>query len=83
VSATVVSVLVLPMAAATGQGTAEAEKARAELEKLQAKVPDEIKEPIAKLKAIAEAAGQDFAKFNSQEFDQAIAPINAWLESHY
>ena len=82
VSATVLSVLALPMAAATGQDTAEAEKARTELEKLQAKVPAEIKESIDKLKAVADDAGKDLSTFNSEEFDKAIAPIDAWLQSH-
>jgi hypothetical protein len=82
VSATVLSVLALPMAAATGQDTAEAEKARTELERLQAKVPAEIKESIDKLKSVADDAGKDLSKFNSEEFDKAIAPIDAWLQSH-
>lgn len=82
VSATVLSVLVLPMAAAGGQNTAELEKARTELEKLQARVPVEIKDPIIKLKAISEAASRDLSSFNSEEFDKAIAPIDAWLQSH-
>jgi len=78
----VLSVLALPMAAATGQDTAEAQKARTELEKLQAKVPAEIKDSIDKLKAVADDAGKDLSKFNSEEFDKAIAPIDAWLQSH-
>lgn len=82
VSATVLTVMALPMAAATGQDSAAAEKARSALEQLQDKVPAELDEPIGKLKSIAEAAGQDYSKFNTQEFDQAIAPIDAWLQSH-
>lgn len=82
VSATVLSVMTLPMAAAAGQDAAAAEKARSALEQLQDKVPAELKDPIDKLRSIAEAAGQDYTKFNASEFDQAIAPIDAWLQSH-
>jgi hypothetical protein len=70
------------MAAATGHDTAEAEKARAELEKLQAKVPADIKDSIDRLKSVADDAGNDLSKFNSEEFDKAIGPIDAWMQSH-
>ncbi|AXJ09683.1 hypothetical protein [Arthrobacter sp. PM3] len=82
VSATVLSVMALPIAAAAGQDAAVAERARSALEQLQDKVPPELKDPIDKLKSIAEAAGPDYTKFNAEEFDQAIAPIDAWLQSH-
>ena len=82
VSATVLSVLVLPMAAATGKDTADVEKAKEALAKMQGQVPAELKDSFDKLKSIADDAGQDFARFNSEEFDQSIAPIDAWLQAN-
>ncbi len=82
VSATVLSVLVLPMAAAIGKDTADVEKAKEALAKMQGQVPPELKESVDKLKSIADNAGQDFSKFDTEEFDKAIAPIDAWLQAH-
>jgi hypothetical protein len=82
VSATVLSVLVLPMAAATGKDTADVEKAKEALARMQGQVPAELKDSFDKLKSIADDAGQDFSRFNTEEFDQAIAPIDAWLQAH-
>ncbi|MCB5275016.1 hypothetical protein BJG92_02557 [Arthrobacter sp. SO5] len=82
VSATVLSVLVLPMAAATGKDTADVEKAKEALANMQGRVPAELKDSFDKLKSIAEDAGQDFSRFNTEEFDQPIAPIDAWLQAN-
>ncbi|MET4093571.1 hypothetical protein [Arthrobacter sp. UYCu712] len=82
VSATVLSVLVLPMAAAIGKDTADVEKAKEALAKMQGQVPAELKEPFDKLKSIADDAGRDFSKFNGNDFDKAIAPIDSWLQTH-
>ena len=82
VSATVLSVLALPMAAAIGKDTADVEKAKEALAKMQGQVPPELKEPVDKLKSMADNAGQDFSKFDTEEFDKAIAPIDAWLQAH-
>ncbi|WP_427134442.1 hypothetical protein [Pseudarthrobacter sp. S9] len=73
--------LALPMAAVTGNETAEVEKARAALATLQGQVPAELKDSIDKLKSITDDAGQDFSKFDSEDFDKAIAPIDSWLQS--
>jgi hypothetical protein len=82
VSATALSMLALPMAAATGKDTAEVEKARTELEKIKGQVPAELKEPFERLKSIADDADQDLSKFSRSEFDKAIAPIDGWLQAH-
>lgn len=82
VSATVLSVLVLPMAAAAGPDAADVENAKEALAKMQGQVPAELKESFDKLKSIADDAGQDFSRFNSEEFDKAIAPIDAWLQAN-
>lgn len=81
VSATVVSALVLPVAAA-GKDTANVGKAKEALAKIQGRAPAELKDSFDKLKSIADDAGQDFSGFNSEEFDQAIVPIDAWLQAN-
>ncbi len=49
---------------------------------MQGRAPAELKDSFGKLKSIAEDAGQDFSRFNTEEFDQAIAPIDAWLQAN-
>jgi hypothetical protein len=82
VSATAVSLLALPRAAATGKDSAEAETARTELEGIRGQAPADLKKHFEKLKAITDDAGQDYSKFNRSEFDSALAPIAGWLEAH-
>lgn len=82
VSGTTVSLLALPKAAATGNDSAEAGQARADLEAIREKVPAELKVHFEKLKSVADNAGQDYSKFNRDEFDSALAPVAGWLEAH-
>ncbi|WP_426975818.1 hypothetical protein ACQCSU_13525 [Pseudarthrobacter sp. O4] len=49
---------------------------------MQGQVPAELKDSFDKLTSIADDAGQDYSKFNTEEFDKAIAPIDAWLQAH-
>jgi hypothetical protein len=82
VSGTAVSLLALPKAAAGSQDSAEAQKARTELEEVRGRVPAGLKEHFEKLKSIADHAGPDYSKFNRTEFDSALAPVAGWLEAH-
>ena len=82
ISGTAVSLVALPKAAATGKDSAEAEQARAELEEIRGRVPADLKGHFEKLKSVTDDAGQDYSKFNRDEFDSALAPVAAWLEGH-
>lgn len=82
ISGTAVSLVALPKAAAIGKDSAEAEQARTELEDIRGRVPADLKGHFEKLKSVADDAGQDYSKFNRDEFDSALAPVAAWLEAH-
>lgn len=82
VSATMLSVTILPLAALMGGKSEDVEKAQAELAKVQGQVPEELKPHFEKLKAFTESAGTDFSKYGSSEFEEAMKPIQAWLDKN-
>ncbi|UVJ39966.1 hypothetical protein [Arthrobacter sp. CJ23] len=82
VSATMLSVTILPLAGLMGGKSEDVEKAQAELAKMQGQVPDELKPHFEKLKAFTESAGSDFSKYGSGEFEEAMKPIEDWLDKN-
>lgn len=82
VSATMLSVTILPLAGLMGGKSEDVEKAQAELAKVQGQVPDELKPHFEKLKAFTESAGSDFSKYGSGEFEEAMKPIEDWLDKN-
>ncbi|WP_426301898.1 hypothetical protein [Arthrobacter sp. R-11] len=82
VSATYLSISILPMAGAMGGKPEDLKKAQDELAKFQAKVPDELKPHFEKLKAFIDSAGSDFSKYGTGEFEQLSKPIEEWLDKN-
>ncbi|MBO1268981.1 hypothetical protein [Arthrobacter cavernae] len=82
VSATMFSVTILPLAGLMGGKSEDVEKAQAELAKVQGQVSDELRPQFEKLKAFTESAGTDFSKYGSGEFEEAMKPIEEWLDKN-
>ena len=61
VSATMLSVTLLPLAALAGGNPDDLQKARQELSQLEDKVPGELKPAFEKLRDYTESAGSDFS----------------------
>ncbi|WP_347109330.1 hypothetical protein AAHB33_01710 [Paenarthrobacter sp. S56] len=82
VSAAMLSVTILPLAALAGGKPEDIEKAKQELSKMQDKVPAELKPHFEKLRAFTESAGTDFSKYGQPEFEQLIQPIQDWMDKN-
>lgn len=82
VSATMLSVTILPLAALAGGNPEDIEKAKQELSQMQGKVPEELKPAFEKLRAFTEAAGSDFSKYGDGEFEELIKPIQDWTDKN-
>ncbi|MDD7834687.1 hypothetical protein [Paenarthrobacter sp. AB444] len=82
VSASLLSVTILPMAAITGGDPAEVQKAKDELSKAQGKVPEELKPAFEKLRNFTESAGSDLTKYGDGQFEELMKPIPAWVEKN-
>jgi hypothetical protein len=82
VSATWLSVSLLPLASMMGGKPEDIKKAQDELAKMQGKVPDELKPHFAKLKAFIDSAGSDFSKYGTGEFEQLSKPIEDWVNKN-
>ncbi len=82
VSATYLSISILPLAGMMGGKPEDVKKAQDELAKLQGKVPDELKPHFEKLKAFIDSAGSDFSKYGTGEFEELSKPIQEWLDKN-
>lgn len=82
VSATMLSVTILPLAAMTGGNAEDIQKAKDELSKMQGKVPEELKPSFEKLRAFTESAGSDFSKYGDGQFEELMKPIQTWTEKN-
>ncbi|MEV7604154.1 hypothetical protein AB0N65_01765 [Paenarthrobacter sp. NPDC089322] len=82
VSATMLSVTILPLAALVGGNPEDIEKAKQELSQLQGKVPEELKPSFEKLRAFTEEAGTDFSKYGDPEFEELMKPIQDWMDKN-
>ncbi|MFE4196849.1 hypothetical protein ACFRJ9_13350 [Paenarthrobacter sp. NPDC056912] len=82
VSATMLSVTILPLAALVGGKSEDIEKAKQELSQMQGKVPEELKPSFEKLRAFTEAAGTDFSKYGEPEFEELMKPIQDWMDKN-
>jgi hypothetical protein len=82
VSATMLSVTILPLAALVGGDPEDIEKAKEELSRMQAKVPEELKPSFEKLRAYTESAGTDFRKYGEPEFEELMKPIQDWMDKN-
>ncbi|MFJ5956072.1 hypothetical protein ACIQC5_08930 [Paenarthrobacter sp. NPDC092416] len=82
VSATMLSVTILPLAALVGGNPDDIEKAKQELSQMQGKVPEELKPHFEKLRAFTESAGTDFSKYGEPEFEEAMKPIQDWMDKN-
>lgn len=82
VSATMLSVTLLPLAALVGGNPEDLEKAQQELSQLQGKVPEELKPAFEKLRDYTESAGSDFSKFGEPEFEELLKPIEDWMDKN-
>lgn len=82
VSATMLSVTILPLSALVGGNPEDIEKAKQELSQMQGKVPDELKPHFEKLRAFTEAAGTDFSKYGDPEFERLVQPIQDWMDKN-
>lgn len=82
VSATFLSISMLPLAGLVGGKSEDVKKAQDELAKFQDKVPDELKPHFDKLKAFIDAAGSDFSKYGTGEFEQLSKPIEEWIDKN-
>jgi hypothetical protein len=82
VSATFLSISILPLAGLVGGKSEDVKKAQDELAKFQDKVPDELKPHFDKLKAFIDAAGSDFSKYGTGEFEQLSKPIEEWIDKN-
>jgi hypothetical protein len=82
VSATMLSVTLLPLAALVGGNPEDLEKARQELSQMQGKVPEELKPAFVKLRNYTESAGTDFGKFGEPEFEELLKPVEDWMDKN-
>ncbi|MFF2842195.1 hypothetical protein [Paenarthrobacter sp. NPDC057981] len=82
VSASLLSVTILPMAAMTGGNPEDIQKAKDELSKAQGKVPEELKPAFEKLRNFTESAGSDLTKYGDGQFEELMKPIPAWVEKN-
>ena len=82
VSATMLSVTLLPLAALAGGNPEDLQKARQELSQLEGKVPGELKPAFEKLRDYTESAGTDFSKFGDPEFEELLKPIEHWMDKN-
>ncbi|WP_223947701.1 hypothetical protein [Arthrobacter sp. NtRootA1] len=82
VSATMLSVTILPLAALVGGNPDDIKKAKEELSQMQGKVPDELKPSFEKLRAYTESAGTDFRKYGEPEFEELMKPIQDWMDKN-
>ena len=82
VSATMLSVTLLPLAALAGGNPEDLQKARQELSQLEDKVPGELKPAFEKLRDYTESAGTDFSKFGDPEFEELLKPIEDWMDKN-
>ncbi|MFJ4028897.1 hypothetical protein ACIPWF_16110 [Paenarthrobacter sp. NPDC089989] len=82
VSAAMLSVTLLPLAALVGGKPEDIEKAKQELSQMQEKVPDELKPSFEKLRAYTESAGTDFSKYGEPEFEELMKPIEDWMDKN-
>jgi hypothetical protein len=71
----------LPLSAAQGK-TAELEQVKAELSQTAERVPDSLKADFAKLNQVALAGLSDQTVFSSGQFNDAMAPVTAWLAAN-
>ncbi|MBB6406711.1 hypothetical protein [Arthrobacter sp. AZCC_0090] len=82
VSATWLSISLLPLASLAGGNPDDVKKAQDELAKMQGKVPDELKPHFAKLKAFIDSAGSDYSKYGTGEFEALSKPIEDWVNKN-
>ncbi|XAS72684.1 hypothetical protein VUN82_02155 [Micrococcaceae bacterium Sec5.1] len=82
VSAAMLSVTILPLAAVVGGDPEDIKKAKEELSRMQDKVPEELKPSFEKLRAYTESAGTDFRKYGEPEFEQLMKPIQDWMDKN-
>jgi hypothetical protein len=82
VSATMLSVTILPLAALAGGKSEDIDKAKQELSQMQGKVPEELKPPFEKLRAFTESAGSDFSKYGAGQFEELMKPIQDWTDKN-
>ncbi|SEJ46320.1 hypothetical protein SAMN04487917_10639 [Arthrobacter sp. yr096] len=82
VSATMLSLTILPLAGLVGGNPDDIEKAKQELSQMQGKVPDELKPAFEKLRAFTESAGSDFSKYGDGKFEELMKPIQDWMDKN-
>ncbi|MEI2277293.1 hypothetical protein OHC50_07420 [Paenarthrobacter ilicis] len=82
VSATMLSVTILPLAAMAGGKSEDIDKAKQQLSQMQGKVPEELKPPFEKLRTFTESAGSDFSKYGDGQFEELMKPIQAWTDKN-
>ena len=82
VSATFLSISILPLAGLVGGKAEDVKKAQDELAKFQDKVPAELKPDFDKLKAFIDSAGSDFSKYSTGEFEKLSKPIEEWIDKN-
>ncbi len=82
VSATMLSVTILPLAAMAGGKSEDIDKAKQELSQMEGKVPAELKPAFEKLRAFTESAGSDFSKYGDGQFEELMKPIQDWTEKN-
>lgn len=82
VSATWLSISLLPLASLAGGNPDDIKKAQDELAKMQGKVPDELKPHFEKLKAFIDSAGSDYSKYGTGEFEALSKPIEDWVNKN-
>lgn len=82
VSATMLSVTILPLSAMVGGKPEDIEKAKQELSQMQGKVPEELKPAFEELRTFTEAAGTDFSKYGDGKFEELMKPIQDWTDKN-
>jgi hypothetical protein len=70
-----------PLSAAQGK-TAELDQLKAELSETAERVPDSLKADFAKLNEVAVAGLKDQTVYSSGQFQDAMAPVTAWVAAN-
>lgn len=70
-----------PLSAAQGK-TAELDQLKAKLSETAERVPDSLKADFAKLNEVAVAGLKDQTVYSSGQFQDAMAPVTAWVAAN-
>lgn len=82
ISGQMLSIAFAPLTYSYGGGRAEAKQAVSELPELRQKVPVGLRDDFARIEALFAASGGDYSKVDSNAFQRAMDPVEAWVSGN-